>query len=772
MFAFNNIKTILADGNYWNAPDEDMGVNYTFALDMTTIQVPDQLADLTYMLPGADAGATAWEFLLQLAERVGELTEVRITLQMDPNLDVDISEIQVSNEYFLLTSAELNEQTNVITIICNWIDQTAAIDPATANPLCILSGIKATPKAGAPWNEKDQLTIVNMGYVSYKAFMRASSLYSFAQNPDNQKKYALTPYSGDQEAYYLNGEPLLYNGGPEQGAWFGTTYAELHDVFILDSTNRQGWITEEKQLYYYVDNVALTGNHYLPSYEDPTTSLYFSFDENGLCQGVLTGMIEEDGKLMYAVQGLLQKGWQSLLMEDGESYHYYFDPYTFAAVGAGKGWVNVEGYDYYFEDYRCMKGSLVLTSKGYQYRYAGMWQRNQWVQWEGNWYYIEREYVAVADGFHWVRNLEGDGSGAHLFDENAVWQVNYTGLYHVNDDPLGDTYYVEKGIRQPEAGIVYIDGYYYYFAANAKAVKNCTYWPSKCNGLVPENRSYNFDEYGRMTNPPAVDPPVVEPEEPEEPIIPDPPVEGDKDGIVYEDGSWYYYIDNELQKGAGLITLDDYFYYILASGKAAVGNYFVINTNGLMAPGLYTFDRYGRMVIEEEEPEEPEKPEVNNGIVEENGVLYYYIDGVKQTTGGIVKIESEDGRTGFIYIRSTNGQVVTGIYWPTITNDLLPYGAYDFGEDGIYYPAYWEAPTPTVKNGIFEEGGAYYYYIDGVRQMDLGVVELVDEQGETFYIYVRSSGQLATGVYWPSKTNGYLDSSRSYDFGTDGRLYL
>ena len=766
-------------------PGEDMSLDYTFALDMTTIAIPDQLADLTYMLPGADAGATAWEFLLQLAERISVLTEVRITLEMDEDLDVDISELRVSNDYFLLHSAEIVPGTNTVVVVCKWIDQTAAIDPATANPLCILSGIKATPKAGAEWDSQDRLVINNMGYVGYKAFMRASSLYSFAQSPSNQAKYGLTPYSGGDEQYYVNGEPLYHENGFENGAWFGSTYAELQDYFILDSTVRQGWELDDKLMYYYKDNVSVTGVQYLPSYEDPSTKLYYRFDENGLCQGVITGLIDfEDGKLMYAVQGVLQARWQSILDENGESYHYYFDPKTYEAVGGEANWYTVENYQYYFENFRLVKGSLVLTSKGYQYRYAGAWQRNQWINWEGNWYYLERDYVALSDGFYWIRNLAGDvGNYCHYFDENSVWQCDYTGLYHVDDNPLGDTYYIEKGIRVQEAGVVYVDGYYYYFAANAKAVKNRTYWPSKTNGLLPGSRSYDFDEYGRITNPPSDVPPVVEPEEPEipdepdEPEVPDIPEipdDGEKDGIVHIDGAYYYYVDGELQKGAGLVYEGGYYYYILTSGRAAVGYYFVSKANDLLEPGLYQFDKYGRMIIEtEEEPEEPEQPDVPDGIVEEDGKLYYYIDGEKQFGNGIVKLELEDGRVGFIYVRSTNGQVVTGIYWPTYTNDLLPYGAYDFGTDGIYIPAYWEEPTPEVKNGIYEEGGSYYYYVDGVRQVDKGVIQLVDDQGRTFYIYVRSTGQLATGKYWPTKTNGYpLQSNRSYDWGTDGRLYL
>jgi len=65
-----------------------------------------------------------------------------------------------------------------------------------------------------------------------------------------------------------------------------------------------------------------------------------------------------------------------------------------------------------------------------------------------------------------------------------------------------------------------------------------------------------------------------------------------------------------------------------------------------------------------------------------------------------------------------------------------------------------------------------YYYIDGTRAYCAGVLKLTDEEGREFYIYVRSNGQLATGIYWPTTTNGLLPGNRSYNWGTDGRLYL
>ena len=50
-----------------------------------------------------------------------------------------------------------------------------------------------------------------------------------------------------------------------------------------------------------------------------------------------------------------------------------------------------------------------------------------------------------------------------------------------------------------------------------------------------------------------------------------------------------------------------------------------------------------------------------------------------------MKFVDEEGKTYYIYSR-TGGKLATGKYWPTKTNDLLPYAGYDFGTDGKYYP--------------------------------------------------------------------------------------
>ena len=780
----NNTKT--DDNLLYEVIDSNNGVdiNYTFALDMTSFEIPSQLTDLTYMLPGADQGKTAWDFLLSLAERISVLSEVKVTAQFSPYVDVDLSELKVSCDLFYVESAEIDEN-NLVTITAKWIDRTRAIDPTTVSGTCILSGIKMTVKDDAAWDRNNQLLIRNTGSVTYRIYLRASSLYSFACSPENQVQYGLVPFVNPD---------VIVGGKEEAGAYFESEYVDFEDSFILDSTDRNGWSQKGSDLYYYVNNEPVTGIQYLPTREDASVSKYYLFDDNGICKGLYTGLIQDGAKLKYSLAGILQKGWQSV-MEGTESYYYYFNPYTYAAVGAGEGWITVENYEYYFVDYKCMKGKVVKTSKGYQYRFAGMWQRNQWVEQDGAWYYIERQYVALSGGFYWVRTIDGTGSACYLFGDDAKLRTDLTGLYHVGSD----TYLLEEGLRIEEAGLVYIDGYYYYFGANAKAVKNRSYWPSKTNGLLPAGM-YEFDAQGRMINPPAAPQPDPEPDTPDTPNTPDEPEK--LNGVVKVNGALYYYQNDLIQYAAGLVQLENGKYiYVRSNGQLAIGNYWVTNNNGLLPVSMYTFGADGMMIIEGEEPETPEipdtpdtpdtpeEPQVKNGIVEVNGVLYYYENDTIKYCAGLVQLE--DG--SYIYVRS-NGQLALGNYWVTNDNGLLPQKQYTFGADGkmINAPGASQPETPetpdtpdtpdtpetpeepeepAVKNGVVEVNGKLYYYENDMIKYNAGLLKLEDETGATYYIYVRSNGQVATGVYWPTNHNDLLPY-KGYDFGTDGRLYL
>ena len=212
-------------------------------------------------------------------------------------------------------------------------------------------------------------------------------------------------------------------------------------------------------------------------------------------------------------------------------------------------------------------------------------------------------------------------------------------------------------------------------------------------------------------------------------------------GLVEVAEGEYRYFAGDLVNGGNVI----------ATGKIYVSR----NTTDLdvVIGGIYLFDENGAMVT-------------GDGITDVDGVLYYLEDNRVAIEAGLIEIDGN-----YYYVRSGGdsakaGQVVVGRkYWVSDTNGLLAAGMYEFDENGKM------VIDPTVNaNGIVEIDGVYYYYKAGVKQVGAGVVEMTDELGETFYIYVKSDGTLATGEYWPTTTNGLLERG-CYDWGTDGKYY-
>lgn len=631
-------------------PDQEMDISYIFALDMTAVPVPEKIEPLLGLVAGGDLeNIRAWDLLLQLAERVGTMTTVTVNLKMDPNLEIDYSEMTLVNEYFTLTGKEFDEETNTLKITCNWNKQTAAIPADTANPVCIVSGIKATPKDGAGWDKNECLEITNTGDLNYDIYLRSSTLYNLANTSAMQEQFDIYPYVNPDDQ-------------SEKGGHFSTTYKTFKDSFILDKSSWQGWREAGDDLYYYIDNIPATGIQYIPGYKDEDHKFYYQFDENGICQGKVTSLFELGGELYYAINGEAVTGWR-MVAENGEDHYYYFDPDTKKAVNGER---MIDGYHYTFTDRILTRGDLIRSPEGWHYKWAGEWVMNSWVQIDGNKYYAGKQPYGyfVTDLHTYIYKYGSTIEKANcLFDENGVWQENYSGLYTEED---GDTYLIKNGYMEGGAGLVYLDGYYYYFrTSTSTAVKDRVYWITDTNGLLPAGQ-YQFDEEGRMVNPPE----APDPDEPTPEV---------KNGIVAENGSLYYYVDG-LLTGAGLIQIDGSYYYVRTSNGEVVHDrtYWVTATNDLLPAGQYQFDSEGKMVNPPETPDPDEPaPEVKNGIVAENGSLYYYVDGLL-TGAGLIQIDGD-----YYYVKTSNGEVVHGrSYWITATNDLLPSAEYTFADDG------------------------------------------------------------------------------------------
>ena len=470
------------------------------------------------------------------------------------------------------------------------------------------------------------------------------------------------------------------------------------------------------------------------------------------------------------------------------------------------------------------------SEQGRQYYKDGELQKTGWTVIDGNTYYLDTETGYAATG---ITTLVPDGATEKarcVFDAEGVFQSDVTGVYSVG----ADTYWLNSGIIEDEAGlqrVVKEDGEvnYYYFGEDGKAVKktgeieeyvveknngydlpegnrycfdengvivhfsgcpngiyrdnascnyyycvdgviianglmkidgnyyyartsngafvcNRTYWITKTNGLLDAG-TYTFDDAGR----------IIFPEKP-------------KNGIVAENGSLYYYVDGVLT-GAGLIRLNGDYYYVRTSNCEVVHgrSYWVTDTNGLLPAGPYTFDTDGKMInppVVDPNPDPDPTPDVKNGIVAENGSLYYYENGVL-TGAGLIQLNGD-----YYYVKTSNCEVVHGrSYWITVTNGLLPTGQYTFDANGkmvnppIVTPDPDPSPEPEVKKGIVAENGSLYYYVDGVLT-GAGLIQIDND-----YYYVRTStGEVVHGrSYWITVTNGLLPTGQ-YMFADNGKL--
>ena len=489
MLAWNRLVSnsgTRGDGIYYiDKPGVSMDIFYTFAVDMKRIPVPEKIKPLMALLPGGDnADATAWDFLLQLAERVSQHTEVRIQVQAPKGGVMDTSGMKLVNEYFELTSCEVDQSTNTLTLICNFKDQTEPIDPSTANSLCILSGLKLTPTDGADW-QNNCLDITVRGKLSYDIYLRSNAVYGIASNKENQEKYGIYPYESDK---------YTYNGLPERGAHFyEENLRSFEDSYTLDKSVKQGWIQEGGKWFYYQNNEILTGIQELPSYiAGESGAFFYDLGDDGASKGKLSGLFTLKGKLYFAENGKRIKGWKSVSHPGGRVENYFFNTWSYAAMDGEQ---TIGDYHYTFKDCVLVRGDLIRNSTGTKYMWAGSWATQQWHTVDGNRYYFRSsEYAAT--GFYTMN--EGGKNVVYVFGTDGVLQEHVNGFYPWN----GNVYWVENGIKNVEPGLRYVEGYYYYFKyeTGGAMVKNGTYWVETTNGLMKQG-SYRFDEQGRMVNP-------------------------------------------------------------------------------------------------------------------------------------------------------------------------------------------------------------------------------------------------------------------------------
>ena len=480
--------------------------------------------------------------------------------------------------------------------------------------------------------------------------------------------------------------------------------------------------------------------------------------------------------------------------------NYKFNNWNTAADGSGATYADAGAILALAEDMTLyaqwqFQTGWVADVNGKQYYKDGELKKTGWTVIDGETYYLDTETGYAATG---IATLIPDGATEEarcVFDADGVFQKNVTGVYDVGND----TYWLNSGIIEEYAGlkrVVKEDGEvnYYYFGKDGKAVKAGNYKvEKKSNDLPLPCYQYRFDANGIIEHDADTSKNGIAKETGSDTefyfidgikvgegllcikgkyyyartstgeIVKDQRYWISKnndyykipcamyyfdangvmkiDGFVHVGDDTYYYENGALVTGFTKIG-DDYYFFNAGSGKMYKdANMWVPANDYGVKPGMHYFGADGKMVV----------PNLETGvrkIVEENGNLYFTIDGVKMV-GGLYELD------GAYYYAQNNGELAAGKSVYVDTELLSGKGWYGFDADG-----------KLIMTGFVTGGGKTFYYADGVRAKGLTKID------EDYYFFNARSGMMYKDAnMWVGKNTYGVEPGMHY-FNADGKMFV
>ncbi len=418
-----------------------------------------------------------------------------------------------------------------------------------------------------------------------------------------------------------------------------------------------------------------------------TTPVCWIFDENGVYQGVYTGVFED----YYFIDGTRVDPYYGLVEYEGD--FYYVNDY--AKVVKGKDCYVLTTNDLTFADGTPIaKGTYSFDADGKMIVKNGIvdgvyYENNKAVPYKGlikdngDFYYVDAygEIVKGKDFYVLTTNDLTYNNGTPV--AKGTYSFDADGKMAVKEGLVGDTYY-ENNKAVPYKGLIKVDDDFYYVDAYGKIVMGKDFYVLTTNDLTYANGNpvvkgtYTFDADGKM---------VV------------------KEGLVGDT----YYENNKAVPYKGLIKDNDDFYYVDAYGKIVMGkDFYVLTTNDLtynngtpIVKGTYTFDADGKMIV---------KSGIVDGVYYENNKAVPY--------KGLIK------DNGDFYYVDADGKIVMGKdFYVLTTNDLtynngtpIAKGTYTFDADGkmvvkegLVGDTYYENNKAVPYKGLIKVEGDFYY---------------------------------------------------------------
>ena len=472
------------------------------------------------------------------------------------------------------------------------------------------------------------------------------------------------------------------------------------------------------------------------------------FDAEGVFQSDVTGVYSVGADTYWLNSGIIEEeaGLKRVVKENGEVNYYYFavqknleerEGLTLSAAVKGTVlngkdcWLHktnglaLPEWGYLFDENGVIlhdkdtgKNGILKDGEDLFYYVDGIKAPAGMIKIGDDYYYANSKGQLIVNQTYYCSRMNGlMEEGTYAFDAEGKLIPGATDKNGIVKDEDGVLRYYVNG-KVTYVGLIEIDGNFYYVRSNGEVVNDCVYYISWTHGLK-EAGYYTFDENGKLTGTP-------------------------KNGIVEEDGVLHYYVNGTLTY-AGLIKIGDDYYYVNSKCEVVRDcDYYISWTHGLKEAGYYTFDENGKLT-----------GTPKNGIVEEDGVLHYYVNGTL-TYAGLIKIGDD-----YYYVNSKCEVVRDCDYYISWTHDLMPQGRYHFDADGKL-----TGSVAPLKNGIYEEDGSLYFYRNGERTY-AGLIQIDGD-----YYYVRSTCEVVHDrsyyVYW---THGLMPEGY-YNFDSAGRMIL
>ena len=465
---------------------------------------------------------------------------------------------------------------------------------------------------------------------------------------------------------------------------------------------KQGWKTIDGEQYFFEEYYAATGVYPVRA-AHATYASWCEFTDTGVLVGdAQEGVYWHEGQKYYVLNARTQF---SGLYEFDDAYYYAnsngtlkvdtvsWISYTRGVIPAGTYRFDAEGRILMTTGLVDENGTLYYYKNGARTANAGL------VEYNGDIYLVGDGAMVTKNITRWVSKTNGlKPAGEYTFDADGKMVVR---------NGIIDGYYYVNGVKT-SAGMLYIDGNYYFAAASGKLKASESSWCSYNNGLLPSGM-YRFAADGKI---------IMDTE------------------LVNEDGTLYYYQNGKRTANAGLAVYEGNI-YLIGDGAMVTKNItrWVSRTNGLKPAGEYTFDAEGKMVI-------------YNGIVGN----YYYVDGIK-TAAGMLHI-------GEAYYYATNGGLLKKdmVSWcSNKLNNLLPAGMYRFDAEGKI----------IMAAEVVNEDGVMYYYKDGRRADNAGLILY----NGAYYLISSGAMPICNETRYVSRTNGLMPAGE-YTFGADGKMVI